>query len=86
MVETPSCDSSNDQKHNSCVCSCMNEFIAMQVYVYVLVHIHTYEHGNQRTTLGTIYLLFGDKVTLTGLDLDKETGWVGTSPQMYLQA
>lgn len=86
MVETPSCDSSNDQKHNSCVCSCMNEFMAVQVYVYVLVHIHTYEHGNQRTTLGTIYLLFGDKVTLTGLDLDKETGWVGTSPQMYLQA
>lgn len=54
--------------------------------VQVYVHVHIYEHGNQRPTLGTIYLLFGDKVSLTGLDLDKKIGWVGTSPQMYLQA
>ena len=80
MVETPSCDSNNDQKHSSCVHPCMNEFMDVQVYVYVLMHIHIYEYGNQRTTSGTIYLLFGDKVSLTGPNLDKKTCWVGTSP------
>lgn len=58
MVETPLCDSSNDQKHNICVCSCMNELIPMQVYVYVLVHITYIWTWQPETTLGTIYLLF----------------------------